>query len=146
MADADKKKTCFSAEVFGADMARALDAFAALEVCISADTLRCGGAAATAAESVPFARPTGVSMYEADALTWRLYHAHASCVVNAINNAAYGDELARALHAHLFASFAEPNVVHPMVAVSVDQVRAALSAVRRALFLLLRAANNDEDK
>ena len=142
MADADKKKTCFSVEVFGADMARALDAFAALEVCISADTLRCGGAVATA-ESVPFARPSGVSMYEADALTWRLYHAHASCVVNAINNAAYGDELARALHAHLFATFAEPNVVHPMVAVSVDQVRAALSAVRRALFL--RAAN-DEDK
>ena len=143
MAD-NKNKACFSAEVFGADMARALDAFAALEVCITADTLRCGGAVATA-ESVPFARPSGVSMYEADALTWRLYHAHASCVVNAINNAAYGDELARALHAHLFASFAEPNVVHPMVAVSVDQVRAALSAVRRAL-LLLRAANADEDK
>ena len=132
MADT-KNKACFSAEVFGADMARALDAFAALEVCISADTLRCGGAVATA-ESVPFARPSGVSMYEADALTWRLYHTHASCVVNAINNAAYGDELARALHAHLFASFAEPNVVHPMmVAVSVDQVRAALLAVRRAL-------------
>ena len=140
---ADDKKKCFSAEVFGADMARALDAFAALEVCISADTLRCGGAAATTAESVPFARPSGVSMYEADALTWRLYHAHASCVVNAINNAAYGDELARALHAHLFASFAEPNVVHPMVAVSVDQVRAALSAVRRAL---LRALMSDEAK
>ena len=143
MADADKKKTCFSAEVFGADMARALDAFAALEVCISADTLRCGGAVATAAESVPFARPSGASMYEADALTWRLYHTHASCVVNAINNAAYGDELARALHAHLFASFAEPNVVHPMVAVSVDQVRAALSAVRRAL---VRATNTSEAK
>jgi hypothetical protein len=139
MAD-DDKKTCFSAEVFGADMARALDAFAALEMCITADTLRCGGAVATA-ESVPFARPSGVSMYEADALTWRLYHAHASCVVNAINNAAYGDELARALHAHLFASFAEPNVVHPMVAVSVDQVRAALSAVRRAL---LRALMSDK--
>ena len=140
---ADDKKACFSAEVFGAEMARALDAFAELEVCISADTLR-GGAVPVAAESVPFARPSGVSMYEADALTWRLYHTHASCVVNAINNAAYGDELARALHAHLFASFAEPNVAHPMVAVSVDQVRAALSAVRRAL--LLRAANNDEDK
>jgi hypothetical protein len=133
MADGDKK-TCFSVEVFGADMARALDAFAALEVCISEDTLRGG---AVASESVPFARPSGVSMYEADALTWRLYHTHASCVVNAINNAAYGDELARALHAHLFASFAEPNVLHPMVAVSVDQVRAALSAVRRALLRTL---------
>ena len=125
-------KGCFSAEVFGAEMARALDAFAELEVCISADTL-CGGAVPVAAESVPFARPSGVSMYEADALTWRLYHTHASCVVNAINNAAYGDGLARALHAYLFASFAEPNVVHPLLAVSVDQVRAALSAVRRAL-------------
>jgi hypothetical protein len=134
------KNARFSVEVFGADMARALDAFAALEVCITADTLLCGGAVATA-ESVPFARPSGVSMYEADALTWRLYHTHASCVVNAINNAAYGDELARALHAHLFASFAEPNVVHPMVAVSVDQVRAALSAVRRAL---LRALMSDK--
>ena len=60
---ADEKETTtarvFSAEVFGADMARALDAFAALEVCISADTLRSGGA--VAAESVPFARPSGVS-------------------------------------------------------------------------------------
>jgi hypothetical protein len=141
MAD-DKQTTTtacvFSAEVFGADMARALDAFAALEVCISSDTLRSGGA--VAAESVPFARPSGVSMYEADALTWRLYHTHASCVVNAINNAVYGDGLARALHAYLFASFAEPNVVHPMLAVSVDQVRAALSAVRRAL---VRAITNE---
>ena len=128
---ADDKTACFfSAEVFGADMARALDAFAALEACISADTLRGG---AVAAESVPFARPSGVSMYEADALTWRLCHTHASCVVNAINNAAYGEGLARALHVYLFASFAEPNVVHPLLAVSVDQVRAALSAVRRAL-------------
>ena len=140
---ADDKKKCFSAEVFGADMARALDAFAELEGCISADTLRGG---AVAVESVPFARPTGVSMYEADALTWRLYHTHASCVVNAINNAAYGDELARALHAHLFASFAEPNVVHPMVAVSVDQVRAALSAVRRALLRTLMIDKKEEAK
>ena len=139
MAD-DKKTTArFSAAVFGADMARALDAFAALEACISADTLRGG---AVAAESVPFARPSGVSMYEADALTWRLYHTHASCVVNAINNAAYGDELARALHAYLFASFAEPNVVHPLLAVSDDQVRAALSAVRRALRAITITTND----
>jgi hypothetical protein len=127
---------CFSVEVIGADMARALDAFAALEVCISADTMKGG---AVAAESVPFARPTGVSMYEADALTWRLYHTHASCVVNAINNAAYGDALARALHACLFASSAEPGIVHPLLPVSVDGVRAALSAVRRAL----RATTNE---
>jgi hypothetical protein len=60
----------FSAEVFGAETARALDALLALEGCVSADTMR-GGVVAT--ESVPFARPTGVSMYEADALTWRFY-------------------------------------------------------------------------
>jgi hypothetical protein len=113
-------------------MARALDAFAALEVCISADTLRGG---VVAQESTPFARPTGVSMYEADALTWRLYHTHASCVVNAINNAAYGDALARALYVSLFAS-GEETKVHILPA-SVDGVRAALSAVRRALRLAL---------
>ncbi len=32
----------FSAEVFGAELARALDAVLALEGCVSADTLRCG--------------------------------------------------------------------------------------------------------
>jgi hypothetical protein len=70
--------------VFGAETARALDALLALEECVSAE-MRHGGVVAM--ESVPFARPSGVSMYEADALTWRLYHTHASCVVNAINNA-----------------------------------------------------------
>jgi hypothetical protein len=121
----------FSAEVFGAEIARALDTFAALEMCVSADTLRGG---AVAQESTPFARPTGVSMYEADALTWRLYHMHAGCVVHAINNAAYGDALARALYACLFALAAEADTVHILPA-SVDSVRAALLAVRRALRL-----------
>ena len=51
---------CFSAEVFGAETARALDALFALERCVSVDTLRGG---VVARESVPFARPTGVSMY-----------------------------------------------------------------------------------
>jgi hypothetical protein len=83
----------------GAETARALDALFAFEMCVSADTLRCG---AMAPESVPFARPTGVSMYEADALTWRFYHTNVSCVAHAINNAAYGDALARALFARLF--------------------------------------------
>jgi hypothetical protein len=89
----------FSAEAFGAETARALNALLALEECVSADTLR-GGAVAT--ESVPFARPMGVSMYEADALTWRFYHFHANSVAHAINNTAYGDALARALFARLF--------------------------------------------
>jgi hypothetical protein len=89
---ATNKNACFSAEVFGADTARALDALLALEECMSADMLRGG---AVAAESVPFARPTGVSMYEADALTWRFYHYHTNSVAHAINNAAYGDALAR---------------------------------------------------
>ncbi len=56
----------FSAEVFGEETARALDALLALEGCVSANTLRCG---VVVTKSAPFARPTGVSMYEADALT-----------------------------------------------------------------------------
>jgi hypothetical protein len=55
-------------------------------------------------------------------------------VVHAINNAAYGDALARALYACLFASWAEADTVHILPAL-VDGVRAALSAVRRALRL-----------
>jgi hypothetical protein len=56
---------------------------------------------AVAAESVPFALPSGVSMYEADALTWRFYHLYANNVAHAINNAADGDALARAVRATL---------------------------------------------
>jgi hypothetical protein len=89
----------FSAEAFGAKTAGVLNALLALEGCVSADTLR-GGAVAT--ESVPFVRPTGVSMYEADALTWRFYHIHANSVAHAMNNTAYGDALARTLFARLF--------------------------------------------
>ena len=41
-------------------------------------------------------------MYEADALTWRFYHIHASLVAHAINNTAYGDAPGRALCARPF--------------------------------------------
>ena len=128
----------FSVEVFGAERARALDALAALEACVSADLMR---GRAVAPESVPFARPTGASLYEADALTWRLYHSHASCVANAINNAAYGDELARALYARLIllSSSEEEEGTVNLRPTSVDDVRAALAALRRALRAL---ANN----
>jgi hypothetical protein len=88
----------FSAAVYGAGAARAL---AALDVCVSADTLRCVPQGLIVPESMPFARPTGASVYEADALTWRFYHTHANCLVNALGNAAYGDALARALYAHV---------------------------------------------
>ena len=123
----------FSAKVFGAERARALDALAALEACVSADLLR---GRAVAPESVPFARPTGASLYEADALTWRLYHTQAGCVAHAINNAAYGDALARALYARLIlqtSSEEEEDTVNIIRPTSVDDVRAALAALRRAL-------------
>ena len=121
----------FSVEVFGAERARALDALAALEACVSADLMR---GRAVAPESVPFARPTGASLYEADALTWRLYHTQAGCVAHAINNAAYGDALARALYARLIllTSSEEEDTVN-IRPTSVDDVRAALAALRRAL-------------
>jgi hypothetical protein len=87
----------FSAEVYGARLARALDALAALEACVSADLLR----GPEAPETVPFVRPQmeggTLLLYEADTLTWRFYRTNAGCVVHAINNAAYGDALARAL-------------------------------------------------
>jgi hypothetical protein len=120
-------KSCFSAQVFGVDTARALDALLALEECVSADMLRGG---AVAVESVPFARPTGVSVYEADALTWRFYHCHTNSVPHAINNAAYGDALARALFARLFEL---PEEEAPLRPSSVYEVRAAIAALRRAL-------------
>ena len=121
----------FSVEVFGAERARALDALAALEACVSADLMR---GRAVAPESVPFARPTGASLYEADALTWRLYHTQAGCVAHAINNAAYGEALARALYARLIllSPLEEEGTVN-IRPTSVDDVRAALAALRRAL-------------
>jgi hypothetical protein len=119
---------CFSAEIFGAKTARALDALLALEKCVSADMLHGG---VVAAESVPFARPTGVSMYEADALTWRFYHLYANTVAHVLNNAAYGEAFARALFARLFSS--EKPEAHPLRPSSVDEVRAAIATLRRAL-------------
>jgi hypothetical protein len=118
---------CFSAEVFGAETARALDALLALEECVSAE-MRRGGVVAM--ESVPFARPTGVSIYEADALTWRFYHYHNNSVAHALNNAAYGEAFARALFARLFKRPEEEAHLRPS---SVDDVRAAIAALRRAL-------------
>ena len=124
----------FSVEVFGAERARALDALAALEACVSADLMR---GRAVAPESVPFARPTGASLYEADALTWRLYHTQAGCVAHAINNAAYGEALARALYARLILlSTSEEEDTVNLRPTSVDDVRAALAALRRALHTL----------
>ncbi len=117
----------FSAEAFGAETVRALDALLALEGCVSADTLRCG---VVATESAPFARPTGVSMYEADALTWRFYHIHTNSVVHAIKNTANADALARVLFARLFEKPEEEAHLRPS---SVDEVHTVIAALRRAL-------------
>ena len=118
----------FSAEVFGADKARALDALLGLEECMAAE-MRHGGVVAM--ESVPFARPTGVSMYEADALTWRFYHLYASNVAHTLNNAAYGEAFSRALFTRLFSERPEEEAL--LWPSSVDEVRAAIAALRRAL-------------
>jgi hypothetical protein len=119
---------CFAAEVFGAKTARALDAL--LEERMSAE-MRHGGVVAM--ESVPFARPIGISMYEADALTWRFYHLYANNVAHALNNAAYGDALTRALFARLFSSERPEEEAHPLRPSSVDEVRAAIATLRRTL-------------
>ena len=125
----------FLAAVYGAAPARALDALAALDVCVSADTLRCVPQSMIVPESVPFARPTGVSMYEADALTWRFYHTHANCLVGALNQTSYGGPLALALYEHLMKQYYEDEALRTRQfhTVPIDQVRAALTALRRAL-------------
>jgi hypothetical protein len=92
--------------------------------------MRHGGVVAM--ESVPFARPTGVSMYEADALTWRFYHLYANNVAHALNNAAYGEAFARALFARLFSS-ERPEEEALLWPSSVDEGRAAIAALRRTL-------------
>jgi hypothetical protein len=128
MATNNKMKTafapCFSVEVFGAETARALDALLALEECVSAE-MRRGGVVAM--ESVPFARPTGVSIYEADALTWRFYHYHNNGVAHALNNAAHGGAFARAPLARPLKRPEEEAHLRPS---SVDDVRAAIAALR----------------
>ena len=72
-------------------------------------------------------------MYEADALTWRFYHLYANNVSHALNNAAYGDALTRALFARLFSSERPEEEAHPLRPSSVDEVRAAIATLRRAL-------------
>jgi hypothetical protein len=60
------------------DRRAALDARATLDACVSADTLRCAPQNMMVPVSVPSARPTGASLYEADALTWRFYRTRAA--------------------------------------------------------------------
>lgn len=97
------------ASVFGINgpyvlaLARALDALHALEVCVSADALRFG--TVRAPEDVPFTRPEGGTLYEADALTLRMCQsANADRIVHwhTIIEHTYGQTLARALYAGLF--------------------------------------------
>jgi hypothetical protein len=136
------KKTAelFPAAVYGGRMARALDALAALDVRVRADLLLRG---AVAPETVPFVRPHAGSLYEADTLTWRFYHANAGCVVDAINNEAYGVALARALYANLIFDLEKEEgkedaadaylILMRAAPPSLDRVRAALFSVRRTL-------------
>ncbi len=79
---APKTAELFSTAVYGGRVARALDALAALDAYVRADVLR----GPVAQESAPFVRPHAGSLYEADTLTWRFYHANAGCVVHTINN------------------------------------------------------------
>jgi hypothetical protein len=98
---------------------------------------------AVAPETAPFVRPHAGSLYEADTLTWRFYHANAGCVVDAINNEAYGAALARALYANLIFDLEEEDngedaadaylILMRAAPPSLDRVRAALLIVRRTL-------------
>jgi phage tail protein X len=128
----------FPAEVYGARSARALDALAALDACVRADLLR----GPVAPETAPFVRPHQGTPFAADMLTWRFYHKNAGCVVHAINNAAYGAALTRALYPGLFGldeegavndHYDENKDAHIIMRAdppSLDRVRAALLSVR----------------
>ena len=130
----------FSAAVYGAREARALDALAALDACVRKDVLR----GPVAPESAPFVRPHAGSLYEADTLTWRFYHTNAGSVVHAINNEAYGAALAHALYANLIFDLEEEGEENEEAAEaylilmraappSLDRVRAALLRLRGTL-------------
>jgi hypothetical protein len=121
----------FSLAVYGKGPERALDALAALNVCVSANTLRC----APRSLIVPFARPTGASMYEADALTWRFYDTHASCLDRALIQKTYGVLLAHALYEDFMKPYYEDETLRTRQFHTdpIEQVLAALTALRRAL-------------
>ena len=126
----------FSAAVYGAREARALDALAALDACVRKDALR----GPVAPESAPFVRPHAGSLYEADTLTWRFYHTNAGSVVHAINNEAYGAALAHALYANLIFDLEENEeaaeaylILMRAAPPSLDRVRAALLRLRGTL-------------
>ena len=135
---APKTAGLFSAAVYGAREARALDALAALDACVRADVLR----GPVAPESAPFVHPHAGSMYEADTLTWCFYHANAGYVVHAINNEAYGAALAHALYANLIFDLGEEGeeeaaeaylILMRAAPPSLDRVRAALLRLRGTL-------------
>jgi hypothetical protein len=133
---APKTVGLFSAAVYGAREARALDALAALDACVRADVLR----GPVAPESAPFVRPHAGSLYEADTLTWRFYHTNAGSVVHAIHNEAYGAALAHALYASLIFDLEEEEneegaylILMRAAPPSLDRVRAALLRMRGTL-------------
>jgi hypothetical protein len=126
--------------VYGGRVARALDALAALEACVRADTLR----GPLSPETALLVRPHAGSLYEADTLTWRFYHTNAGSVVHAINNEAYGAALAHALYANLIFDLEEEGEENEEAAEaylilmraappSLDRVRAALLRLRGTL-------------
>lgn len=137
----------FSAAVYGAREARALDALAALDACVRKDVLR----GPVAPESAPFVRPHAGSLYEADTLTWRFYHTNAGSVVHAINNEAYGAALAHALYANLIFDLEEEGEENEEAAEaylilmraappSLERVRAALLRMRGTLLRALSSS------
>ena len=73
---------------------------------------------------IQFATPSG-TLYEADCLSWKYYHFLSSNVAHAINNKAYGPDVAQKLSAAFFGGVERP--------VSADEVKTALGALRMEL-------------
>ena len=90
-------------QAFAPDMSEPLNVLYALERFVAK------AVAAVPVASVPFAKPSDAgTLYEADASTWRLYHAYPEAISHAINNQAYGADFAARLRCELATDTSQP--------------------------------------
>ena len=113
-------------KAFAPEISEPLNVLYALERFVAKDAK---AVAAVPVASVPFAKPSDAgTLYEADALTWRVYHAYPEAISHAINNQAYGADFAARLRCVLATDTSQP--------VSVSDAKARVLRLREQLFLM----------
>ena len=116
-------------QTFAPELSEPLNVLYALECLVAKDTI---AVAAVPVASVPFAKPSDAgTLYEADALTWRVYHAFPEAITHAINNQAYGADFATRLRDALHLSADAPQPV------SVSDAKARVLKLRAQLLLMM---------